>query len=303
MVGVPQLSQSQLHPLEGGEDLGDNNANIRTQDSQGPSDMQHEMSSVPLLKLRWMPPSLSTRTNADSLREVRDRQQMHWMGDVDGEDEDDFAGGSGTTRMSSGGYDMDIDMEQDDIVDGDEVGENDPSLNIPLRRPVIPSSSTRAVAASSTGIRLTVSRPAECMCSPPCSTRGTCRRSSINRSSPGTIASMSPVSSTSFAGSNSPPSMAAYRQHEIDLTSGGVYTPRTENISREHGVREARTEERNSEYLETGLHPYHHPSQVITYYFCVPPPFYLHLTLLSVPWGSTNSFLPSKRKLRKRSLT
>lgn len=270
MVGVPQLSQSQLHPLEGGEDVGDNNGNIPTQDSQGPSDMQHEMRSVPMLKLRWMPPSLSTRTNAESLREVRDRQQMHWIGDVDGEDEDDFAGGSGTTRMGSGGNDMDMDMERDDKVDGDEVGENDPSLSIPLRRPVIPSSSTRAVAASSTGIRLMVSRPAECMRSPLCSTQGTCRLSS-----PRTFASMSPVSSTSFAGSMSPSSMAAYRQHEIDLTSGGVYTPRTENVSREYGVREARTEERNSEYLETGSHPYHHPSQVITLLLLCPSPFLL----------------------------
>ena len=270
IIGVPQSSSSrhQLHSIEGGggKDFpplpggsrlpGDHNAaNIHhTQDHQGQSDVQqqHEMmNSVPTLKLRWMPPSLSTRTNAGSLREVVDEQQQmqHWMGDVveeeeDGEDDDDFAaGGNGTSirRTSGGGYDMD--MDQDDMVDdgGDKVefGENVPRLrsSIPLRPVVIPSSSSTSAAvaaSSSTGIRL--------------STQGTCQPSSSS-SSRIIASSLSPSSTTSFARSNSslsPPStMSGYgQQHEIDhianVGGGGggdvLYTTtRTENISREYG--------------------------------------------------------------------
>lgn len=240
--------------------------------------LQHEMNSAPKLKLRWMPPSLTARTNAGRLREVRDKQQTHWMGFVaeeeDREDEDDLLVDTGSSinvvRRMGGEYDM----GRDDIIDdGDEVefGENVPRLNYPLR-PVVPSSSTTSAVAAS-GIRLTVSRPMECMYSPPtCSespTQGThCRSSS---SSSRTFASISPVSSTSFAGSNSslsPPStMVPYVQHEIDITSvggGGVYTTSTENISREYGVQDTRTEEQ-SPYFETGSRPYHPSSQVMSY--------------------------------------
>lgn len=249
MIGAPLPSSSshhQLHSIEGGVDKdfprgsrlpGDHNAaNIHlhhTQDHQGQSDVQqqHEMmtrsSAGPALKLRWMPPSLTTRTNAGSLREVVDEQQMqHWMGDVveeeeDGEDDDDFAaGGNGTRiisharRRSGGGYDS-MDMDQ----------------------------------------RLTVSHPAaECttVYSPPSSespsTQGTCRPSS----SPALriiASSISPPStSSSFARSNSslsPPSTMSsgygQQQHEIDhitnVGGGGdvFYSTSTENISREYG--------------------------------------------------------------------
>ena len=244
IIGVPSHQYSQLHSIDCGEDyppgsrlLGDN-ANIHT---QGRSDLRHGMSSVPLT-LRWMPQSLTTRTNAGSLREVVDEQQMHWMGDEeDGEDDDDFAvGGNGIShiRRTSGGYDMDVD--QGDIVeDGDkEFGEDVSRLNISPRRPVIPSSSTSAVSASSRGIRLSVPRPTECMYSPPCSESPTQRTSS---SSSRIIASISP-SSTSFARSNSslsPAPMSGYGRHEIDVRNvrgGDVYTTRIENISREYGI-------------------------------------------------------------------
>jgi hypothetical protein len=273
MIGVPQSSSShhQLHsiegsgdkdfpPLPGGSSLpGDNAANIHhTQDHQGQSDVQqqqHEMmSSVVPLKLRWMPPSLTTRTNAGSLREVVDEQQQqmqHWMGGVveeeeeDGEDDDDFAAGGNSTnishvrRTSRGGYDMDqVDMVEDG---GDKIefGENVPRLrrSIPLCPVVIPSSSSTrpAVAASSsTGIRLTVS------------TQEMCRLSSS--SSRIIASSISPSSTSSLVRSNSslsPPSaMSGYgQQHEIDhnaTNAGGgrdvFYTTRTEDISREYGV-------------------------------------------------------------------
>ena len=145
MTVVPQSSshqQSELHSVEGGEDfpsdirLFGDNVNIHTQ-GQGPNDVQHEMSRVPLLKLRWMPPSLTTRTNAGSLREVRDGQQ------------DDFGRISDVRHTGrGGGYDMD--MGQDDMVDGsDEVefGKNIPTLSIPLR-PAQPSSSIVTIAGS-----------------------------------------------------------------------------------------------------------------------------------------------------------
>ncbi|KAF8812158.1 hypothetical protein BYT27DRAFT_7003133, partial [Phlegmacium glaucopus] len=67
--------------------LSGDNVNIHTTHGQGQSDLQHEMSPAPLLKLRWMPPSLTTRTNARSLREVRDGQQVH--GIEEGVEEDD----------------------------------------------------------------------------------------------------------------------------------------------------------------------------------------------------------------------
>lgn len=256
--GAPQPSSSshhQLHSIEGGgeEDFplpggsrlpGDHNgANIHhhhTQDHQGQSDVQqqqqHEImgSAAPALKLRWMPPSLTTRTNASSLREVVDEQQQQhhvqrWMGDVveeeeDGADDDDFAAGRNGTiiisharRGSGGGYDtMDVDQ------------------------------------------RLTMSHPphpAECttVYSPPSSkspsTQGTCRPPS---SSSRIIApSISPSStSSSFARSNSslsPPSTMSsgygQQQHDIDhITNVGggpggdvLYTTRSENISREYG--------------------------------------------------------------------
>ena len=254
MIGVPQQSSSRqpslLHSIERGEDfplpgsrLSGGNANIHFQ-GQGQSNVHYEMNSISTLKLRWMPPSLTTRTNAGSLREVVDEQQMHWMGDEeDGEDGDDFAasgnGISPVRRPSGGGYDMD--MDQDDMVkDGDSVefGGNVRRSSIPLC-PVIAPSVTSAVAGSSTGIRLTVSRPAECMYSPPCSESPTQGTSS---SSSRIIASISP-SSTSFARSNSSLSptstLSGYRQHEIDITNvggGDVYTARTENITREYGT-------------------------------------------------------------------
>ena len=204
--------------------------------------MRHDMGSAPTLQLRWMPPSLTTRTNAGSLREVVDEQQNHWMGDVveaeDGEDDDDFAasrnGISYVRRTSGGGYDVGLDQ----VEDGDKAkfGENDPRLSIPPLCRAIPSSS--AVAGSNTCIRLTVSHPAECIYSPPCSQSPTQGTSS---SSSRTIASISP--STSFARSNSSlsqASMSGYgQQHEIDITNvggGDVYTTRTENISREYGI-------------------------------------------------------------------
>lgn len=253
MIGVPQLSSrqpSQSHSLEGGEDCPSSNSrdntNIHTTQDQGQRDMQREMSAAPIVKLRWMPQSLTTRTNAKCLKEVRDKQQMNWMRDVpveekDEEDEDDFdVGGSGgitvVGRTGGGGYDMV--REQDDEGDELDFGENVPRL----RPSAVPSSSTNSVASlSSTGIQLTVSRPpTDCTCSPPCS-EGTC---SHHRSSPcpsRTMASsISPVSSTSFAGSNSPmspPSMATYNRQL-------------------HGVREACNEERNS-YVEESHHPYH----------------------------------------------
>ena len=258
--------------------LGDN-AHIHTL-GHVQTDVQHEMSRVPPLKLRWMPPSLTTRTNASSLREVRDGQQVHGIeedvgeGD-DGEDEDDLVGGSGVggvRRTGVGGYDMDTghDDTKDGVGDSDEVEfrKNIPSLSIPLR-PVMPSSSTSAAIGSSSGIRLTLSHPA-CVCSPPCSessTQGRCR------SSPCSFTSYSPVSSTSFVRSNSslsPPSMSAYGQRDIEMIGvgegggggggGGIYT-RTGTIPRDYNVRETDTKERNS-YLEAGSHPYH-PSQVI----------------------------------------
>ena len=281
MIGVPQSSSSshhhQLHSIEGGSGgndfpsspggsrlPGDHSANIHhIQDHQGQSEaqQQHEImgSVAPTLKLRWMPPSLTTRTNAGSLREVVDEQHhhqmQHWMGDVveeeeeDEEDDDDFAAGGNVShvrRTSRGGYDMD----QDDLVeDGGDIveygGENVSRLrsSIPLRPNVIPSSSSTS-AASSTGIprRLTVS------------TQGTCRPSSSSSSSRMIASSISPSSTTSFARSNSslsPPSntMSGYgQQHEIDhittnVGGGGgggcdvLYTTtRTENISREYGV-------------------------------------------------------------------
>ena len=253
MIGAPQPSSSshhQLHSIEGGGEKdfpppggsglpGDHNAaNIHhhIQDHQGQNDVQqqHEMmgSAVPTLKLRWMPPSLTTRTNAGSLREVVDEQQQqqqmqHWMGDVveeeaDGEEDDDFVtGGNGTsiishTRRRSGGvYDTMDTMDQ----------------------------------------RLTVSRSAaECttMYSPPSSespsTQGICRPSS-SPSSRIIATSISPPSrSSSFARSNSSlsPSSAmssgyGQQQHDIDhITNVGggcdvLYTTRTENISREYG--------------------------------------------------------------------
>ena len=265
MILVPQSSshqQSQLHSVEGGEDFSPdmNMANIQPQSQ---------------VRLRWMPPSLTTRTNAGSLREVRDRQYVHEMVEVEegdeedeDEDEDDIRSGTGSVRHTGrGGYD--VDMESDDIEDGvgegDEVefGENIPRPSIPLH-PLMGSSSTSAVAASSSNARLRASHPTGCMCSPPCT--GRCRSSP---SSSRTFTSLSPVSSTSFVRSNSslsPPSISAYGQREIEMTDvgggGGVYS-RNETISREYNVRETRTEDGNS-YLQTGSHPYH-PSQVIIF--------------------------------------
>ena len=255
MIGVPQQSSSsssshhQLHSVEGGsrekKDFssvsggsglsgGDNAANIHihTQDHQSQltdaqqKQQQEMMNAVPTVKLRWMPPSLTTRTNAGSLREVVDEQQQpmqHWMGDVveeeeDGEDGDEFAaGGNGTNsisngrRGSGGGYDtMDIDQQ--------------------------------------------VSRSTECttMYSPPCSesssTQGTCPPPASRI----IASSISPTSTTtSFARSNSSLSPSStmssgygQQQQEIDhitnVGGGGggsgdvLYT--TENISREYGV-------------------------------------------------------------------
>jgi hypothetical protein len=235
--GVPLSSSSSRyqHSIEGreGENFPggrDNNANIHTQD--------HEMSSVPTLKLRWMPPSLTTRTNAGSLREVVDEQQMHWIrGDVvkeeDGEDDDnDFvAGGHGIShvrRTSRGGHDMD--MDQDDMVKDDKV-EFGSRLRIPpLCPPGIPSSSSShqsasVAAGSSTGFRyLTVSRPAPYSPSfsesPPPTAQGTdCRRTSSSSSSSRIIvaSSTSPSSSSSFDpksdSSLSPPSMSSSDQN------------------------------------------------------------------------------------------
>ena len=251
-------SHHQLHSIEGSggkffpPPLGgsNNTANAihHSQDHQGQSDVQqqHEtMSSVPTFKLRWMPPSLTTRTNAGSLREVVDEQQMqHWMGDMveeeeNGEDKDGFtAGGNGTNLShvrctSRGGYDLD--MEQDDMAEdgGDKVefAENVPRLrrSIPLCPVVIPSSSTSATASSNTGIRLIVSA------------QGMCRPSSS--SSRIIASSISPSSTSSFARSNSslsPPfTMSGYRQqHEVDHIPNvgggrGVYTT---SISRGYGV-------------------------------------------------------------------
>ena len=263
MIGAPQPSSSssshhQLHSIEGGGEKdfsslpGDHNAanmhHPHTQDHQNQSDaQQHDMMSaaVPTLKLRWMPPSLTTRTNAGSLREVVDEQQQqmqmqHWMGEVveeeeDGEDHDDgFAasrnGGtniimSNARRKSGGGYDSNMDMDQ--------------RLTVP-----------RSAAESTT---TTVYSPPASSESP--STQGTCRPSSS--SSRIISCSISPPSrSSSFARSNtslSPPSTMSsgygqqqhHQQHEIDhitnVGGGGpcdsdvLYTTRTENISREYG--------------------------------------------------------------------
>ena len=248
MIGAPQPSSSshQLHSIEGGGDKnflplppGDHNAanvHLHTQDHQGQNDVQqqHEMmsSAGPTLKLRWMPPSLTTRTNVGSLREVVDEQQQmqqmqHWMGDVveeeeDGEDADDFAvGGNGTSiisharRTSGGGYDS-MDMDQ----------------------------------------RLTVSRPtaeSTTVYPPPSSespsAQGTCQPSSSSSSRIIASSISPPSTSSSFARSNSslsPPSTMSsgygQQQHDIDhitnAAGGGgdvFYATRTENISREYG--------------------------------------------------------------------
>jgi hypothetical protein len=235
MTGVPRSSSShhQLHSIEGSEGKyfpfsSSNAANIHhTQDHQGQSDVeqQHEMmmSSVPTVKLRWMPPSLTTRTNAGSLKEVVDEQQMqHWMGEEE-EDDDGFH----VRRTSRGGYDLD--MDQDDVVEdgGDKVefGENVPTLRRSI--PFCPSSSsTSAAASSSTGIRLIVSA------------QGMCRPSSS--SSRIIASSISPSSTSSFARSNSslsPPSGYG-QQHEIDHIPnvGGGRDVYTASISREYGV-------------------------------------------------------------------
>lgn len=91
VIAVPHSSsnpQSQSPSVEGGDDfrslgirlVGDN-ASIQIR-SHGQSDVQLDMNPVPLLKLKWMPPSLTTRTNAESLREVKDEQQVHWAEDI-----------------------------------------------------------------------------------------------------------------------------------------------------------------------------------------------------------------------------
>ena len=257
MIGAPQPSSSshhQLHSIEGGGEQdfpsltggsglpGDHNGvNIHhhTQDLQGQSDVQqqHEMmsSAGPTLKLRWMPPSLTTRTNAGSLREVVDEQQQqqmqHWMGDVveeeeDGEDDADFAAGrngtsimSHTRRRSGGGYDsMDIDQRLTSAECITVYSPAPPSSESP------PKQGTRRLSSSSS------SRIIASSISPPSTSSSFARSNS----------SLSPQSTMSSGYGQQ------QQQHDIDhmtnVAGGGgpgggdvLYTTRNENISREYG--------------------------------------------------------------------
>lgn len=197
-------------------------------------------------KLRWMPPSLMTRTNASSLREVHDEQDL--QGDPEEEEEEE------------GGSD---DLEEEDA-DGEETEER---FSLPLR-PAVPFSSGAShghgLRSSGSGSSLGISSAAasKCNCSPASpsisSSSMTCTSvlphmstspspSATSFATPSSSASISPRMSTSTYNYSKILSSAGHGDSGLDALSMMDF------------------EERNS-YLDAGSHPYH-PSQVNNLFF------------------------------------
>jgi len=194
----------------------------------------------PQFKLRWMPPSLTSRTNAPSLREVKD-PQSDWG---EPEEDDEKEGGA-----------KDLDKEDAEVEFRDMVSAE--RLSLPLR-PVLPSlrPSAGAIRVSRSGLSLSSSGSAisaavalRCICSPPCPP-GLTRCPSASSSH--TLASSPSSSATSFT----TPSSSASISPRIPT---GIYNPSKLMGPAAHGGSEFDDfdfEERNS-YSDAGSHPYH----------------------------------------------
>lgn len=225
-------------------------------------------------KLRWMPPSLMTRTNASSLREVHDEQDF--QGDPEEEEEEE--GGSDNLDEE--------DAEGEETEFGDVLSTE--RFSLPLR-PVLPFSSAGAsrgysLRSSGSGSSLGISSAAasNCNCSPPCASSSsgpTACTSGLPHVSP----SPSP-SATSFA---TPPSSASIspRISESTYNYNKILPPVEHGGSGLDALSMMDFEERNS-YLGVGSYPYH-PSQVNTFSLAVISSrlfnnlFFLLLVLLS----------------------
>ena len=191
-------------------------------------------------KLRWMPPSLMSRTNVSSLREVHDEQDF--LGDPEEEEEEE------------GGSDN---MEEEDV-DGEEAEFGDMELrerfSLPLK-PVLPFSPAGPSRGYSLGGPGSGSNLAISSGSPPCpssSSGSTTCTSALPHASP----SPSP-SAASFA--TLPSSASISRIPTARYHYSKILPPGVDDLSL------LDFEERNS-YSDAGSHPYH-PLQVNILFF------------------------------------
>ncbi|KAF8965049.1 hypothetical protein BDZ97DRAFT_811131 [Flammula alnicola] len=251
--------QSELHSVKI-DSAEDQSGFARGQDAGQPS--QNHMSRASAFKLRWMPPSLTSRTNASLLREVRDGQisddHAHGLWQNRGpwtrtpmkvDEADEKEGGDFTMDMDVKEEDREPDTVRDEGKYGDAASAE--RFSIPLR-PILPS-----FASVSTGLSL-ASRDGSNASSLGLGSEtsyGSCRSSSS--ASFTSFTSISPsTSATSFA----TPSPSA--SNSLLLPSSSVYGHRKPAGAREldlNGSLNMDFEERNS-YMSVGSHPYH-PSQ------------------------------------------
>jgi hypothetical protein len=215
-------------------------------ETTGPSHLRH-LGRGSQFKLRWMPPSLMSRTNASSLREVHDEQDF--QGDLEGEEEE---GGSDNLEEEE----ADEEAEFGNVVSTER-------FSLPLR-PVLPFSSAGVsrgygLRGSGSGSSLATSSAAasNCNCSPPCPSNSS-GSTMCTSTLPHASTSPSP-SATSFA---TPPSSASISPR----ISASTYNYSKILRSASHGdsgldsLSMMDFEERNS-FSDAGSHPYH-PSQV-----------------------------------------
>jgi len=191
-------------------------------------------------KLRWMPPSLMSRTNASSLREVHDEQDF--LGDPEEEEEEE----GGSDNME----DEDVDGEEAEFGDV-ELGER---FSLPLK-PVLPFSSAGASHGYSLGGSGSESSFAISSGSPPRPSNSSTCTSALSHVSPSPSPSASSFANLPSSASISRIPTTRYHYSKI-LTPGG---------SRLDDLSLLDFEERNS-YLDAGSHPYH-PLQVNTFFF------------------------------------
>ena len=219
-------------------------------ETTGPSHPRH-LGRGSQFKLRWMPPSLMSRTNASSLREVHDEQDF--QGDPEGEEEE---GGSDNVEEEE----ADEDAEFGDMVSAER-------FSLPLR-PVLPFSSAGARGYSLRGsgsvssLATSSAAASNCNCSPPCPSNAS-GSMMCTSALPHPSTSPSP-SATSFA---TPPSSASIspRISATTYNYGKILRPATHGDSGLDSLSMMDFEERNS-YLDVGSHPYH-PSQVNAFSF------------------------------------
>jgi len=218
-------------------------------ETTGPSHPRH-LGRGSQFKLRWMPPSLMSRTNASSLREVHDEQDL---------EEEEEEGGSDDVEEEE----ADEEAEFGDVVSTER-------FSLPLR-PVLPFSSAGVspgygLRGSGSGSNLAASSKAtsNCNCSPPCPSSSS-GSTTCTSALPHTSTSPSP-SATSFA---TPPSSTSIspRISASTYNYSKILRPAAHGDSGLDSLSMMDFEERNS-YLDAGSHPYH-PSQVNTFSFAL----------------------------------